>query len=94
MKELSDEAKRTLKAIGEGKLLRIGRDNCGPRLIDPPRRPQGYGQVPVSSRAVFELMQADMIRRLPRTRTRDVAGLEDDMGITDADQAEYWACKQ
>lgn len=94
MKVLSEESKRTLEAMHKGKLLRIPRDGSGPRLVDPPARPQGYGQVPVSSRAVFELQQANLIVKLPLTRDSSanpyLIGLVDDLGINDGEQAEYW----
>lgn len=88
--------------MGRGRLLRVPRDGSGARLVDPPaRRPQGPFQVPVTSRAVFELQQSGFIFPLKPERQPSPAqpGVEEgvgyrvglrDLGVTDFDDAEYW----
>lgn len=86
---LSDEAKHILVAMSHGKLLRIGRDERGALLVDPPTRVcLSVVQIPVSSRVVFQLQQSAAILRV---RSPGALAL---LGVKDAEEADYWVCNQ
>lgn len=92
---ISEEAKHVLSAIAAGKLLRVARDGSGARLIDPPARAraQSFGQIPVSSRIVFQLQHSGVLTKLKPERQGSRAGLVE-LGVKDWDAAEYWCCTQ
>lgn len=89
-----------LSAIAAGKLLRVARDGSGARLVDPPARAQSFGQIPVSSRIVFELQHSGALAKLKPDRQGSGnagdgyrLGLRE-LGVKDWEAAEYWCCAQ